>query len=45
MGKEYKDLKFKWYSAKRRGNLYEADQIKHQMKLWKKNKKKLKNLI
>jgi hypothetical protein len=32
----YKDLKFKWYSAKRRGNFVEADKYKHLMKNFKK---------
>ncbi len=40
MDKEYKRLKDLWYRLKKEGNLYQADQIKHQMKLWKKTEQK-----
>lgn len=36
---EYKDLKFKWYSLKRKGKFIEADKVKQELKLWIKKQK------
>ena len=35
----YRELKFRWYSAKRRGNFVEADKYKHFMKVLSKKQK------
>ena len=37
---DYKELKNHWYQLKKRGLYFEADQVRHKLKQWRKRMKK-----